>query len=714
MSVTRRKRVSQALAGLAAVLFLGAVVFNYAERALFDTDQFANRAVSVLDEEAVQRQIGESIADAVVAEQPDAIAFRPVIAGLSADIVDSAALQSLLFEAFRDLHRTVVLGESDTVTVTLSDVGILVRQALAPSAPAVAEEIDRDLEVDLSAKAGSNRQEQAIEDLIVDLAQLAEGFRVAIVVLLLAALIVALISARLAATRITGIRRLGRALVLAVIVALVAWSVGRALLTGGVDDGTSEVIGAVYDALFGDLQSWFYVLGGLGLVVSAATSGTGQLVDGGEIVARVWAALTREPDRAWVAVARSAVLVLLGVLALVNPAVLLNSIAVALAGFAIYVGAADLMGRAAGLVRAEQESGEADEETGGATGLARAVAIGLLVFLGVVAVTVVRDEPERPPLEVSTCNGSEELCSRSLDEVVFAGTHNSMSAASYRDWLFAQHTAGITEQLEAGFRALLIDTHYGSPTELGVATDLDRDRGSREKIEQGLGPDATEAALRLRTQIGFTGQSNSEVYLCHGFCEIGAVKAEEGLGEIRDFLLANPGEVVILSIEDATTAADTVAEIEAAGLDEFAYKGPNGPPWPTLGQLTASGQRLIIMAERDGGDPIWYRDQEEIVKETPFSFDRPGELKEAAACAPNRGNEEASLFLLNHWVDTSPAPRATNAGIVNQADLLSARIERCERIRGMRPNIIAVDFFDQGDTAEVVDRLNAGQASEKK
>jgi hypothetical protein len=122
--------------------------------------------------------------------------------------------------------------------------------------------------------------------------------------------------------------------------------------------------------------------------------------------------------------------------------------------------------------------------------------------------------------------------------------------------------------------------------------------------------------------------------------------------------------------------------------------------------MYAGGQRLIVMAERDGGDPAWYRQQEKITKETPFSFDRLRALREPASCAPNRGNEEASLFLLNHWVDTSPAPRPSNASIVNQAALLAARIRRCARTRGMQPNIIAVDFFDQGDVVAVVDRLN--------
>ena len=32
---------------------------------------------------------------------------------------------------------------------------------------------------------------------------------------------------------------------------------------------------------------------------------------------------------------------------------------------------------------------------------------------------------------------------------------------------------------------------------------------------------------------------------------------------------------------------------------------------------------------------------------------------------PNRGEESNSIFLINHWVDTSPAPKPSNARLRN-------------------------------------------------
>jgi hypothetical protein len=43
---------------------------------------------------------------------------------------------------------------------------------------------------------------------------------------------------------------------------------------------------------------------------------------------------------------------------------------------------------------------------------------------------------------------------------------------------------------------------------------------------------------------------------------------------------------------------------------------------------------------------------------------------------------------------------------VNAYDFLLERARRCERIRGLMPNLVAVDFYDRGDLVAVVDELN--------
>ena len=57
------------------------------------------------------------------------------------------------------------------------------------------------------------------------------------------------------------------------------------------------------------------------------------------------------------------------------------------------------------------------------------------------------------------CNGYAELCDRKANEIAYATSHNSMSIAEY-GWIWPMHDGTITDQLNSGVRALLIDTHY--------------------------------------------------------------------------------------------------------------------------------------------------------------------------------------------------------------------------------------------------------------
>jgi hypothetical protein len=189
------------------------------------------------------------------------------------------------------------------------------------------------------------------------------------------------------------------------------------------------------------------------------------------------------------------------------------------------------------------------------------------------------------------------------------------------------------------------------------------------------------------------------------------VSLDSALADIRAFLVANPGAVVtIINQDEGVTPDDIERAFDRAGLLDLVYRGPLGP-FPTLGQMIDSGQRLVVMAENDAGDVPWYHlAYDHGLQETPFRFRTAAALTQksqlAASCRSNRGPASAPLFLLNHWVDTTPAPRASLAEIVNARDVLLGRARQCERIRHRLPNLVAVDFFRRGDLLAVVDELN--------
>jgi hypothetical protein len=268
--------------------------------------------------------------------------------------------------------------------------------------------------------------------------------------------------------------------------------------------------------------------------------------------------------------------------------------------------------------------------------------------------------------------------------------------------MFPHHERAILQQLRDGVRALLIDVHYGFPGASRIKTDLSGSRPSEEALLHALGREGLEAAMRLRERLVRSDQARRGVYVCHGFCEIGAYELTPTLRDVRSFLLQNPGEVVILVVEDYVSPEDLARAFAESGLEGFVYRGPSGPPWPRLRELVLSGQNVLVFLESGRPGVPWLRPAFESIQETPYTF----RTLEEFSCRENRGGRAGSLFQINHWVETPPAPRPSNAQIVNAYDFLLARARGCQRERGRLPNLLAVDFYRTGDLFDVVAELN--------
>jgi hypothetical protein len=172
---------------------------------------------------------------------------------------------------------------------------------------------------------------------------------------------------------------------------------------------------------------------------------------------------------------------------------------------------------------------------------------------------------------------------------------------------------------------------------------------------------------------------------------------------MREFLVANPGEVVILVIQDeGVTPADVAACFEESGLLDLVYAGPVVKPWPTLGEMVINDERVVVFAENQWEGVPWYHGAFETFQETPYQFKTPEEFSNQAG----RGGKNGSLLLMNHWIETTPTPLPSNAEIVNAYDFLLKRALACKKERRMMPNLVAVDFYRTGDLMQVVDALN--------
>jgi hypothetical protein len=208
--------------------------------------------------------------------------------------------------------------------------------------------------------------------------------------------------------------------------------------------------------------------------------------------------------------------------------------------------------------------------------------------------------------------------------------------------------------------------------------------------------------MRIRDRLTGPPTGPRAPYLCHGFCELGAVPLATMLAGVREFLVQNPGEVLLFVIEDYVAPQDVEAAFREAGLLRLLYRGPVRRPFPTLREMIDSDQRLVVFAEKDAHGVPWYRPAFETIQETPYTFHRPEDF----SCRPNRGLADAPLFQVNHWIETTPTPKPSHAAIVNAHDVLLARARQCQQERGMLPNILAVDFALTGDVVGVAAVLN--------
>ena len=124
--------------------------------------------------------------------------------------------------------------------------------------------------------------------------------------------------------------------------------------------------------------------------------------------------------------------------------------------------------------------------------------------------------------------------------------------------------------------------------------------------------------------------------------------------------------------------------------------------------IDSGGRVLLVVEHRTDGAPRWYRPAyRNVFQETPFEFKAPEQM----SCARGRGSASNSLFLINHWIDTDPTPRPSNAAKANAYDFLLDRARRCERRRGLFPNVLNVDFYGEGEPPRVIGTLNSGDGS---
>jgi hypothetical protein len=708
MGPDARRSLATALVVLTAVLLTAATVAGYARRAFFDSDQFADRAAATLSDPSVRTLVGERVTDDVVlSHQEDLLAARPIIASTISSVVGGGAFRSLFRRAALDAHRAVFDHDQDTVVLTVADVGTVAAAALRTLDPRIARQVSERGRVEVVDRDLGSASGKAV--------RIAHDVRVLAYVL--AALTLAAAAAALVVSpdRRHTASRLGVAVAVVGVAVVVLYTVARAIVLDRFDDPDDRAAAsAVWGAFLGDLRTFGWVLVGSGALVAAAAASLVRPIAIEGTLLRWWRIVTTEPAATWLRVARAVALVAVGALVIAAPLTALQVAATLVGIYVAYKGVEAILR----LIYRPPDAAEEAARKRRAAGLRRRVrrlavpAIAAVLIVGGLAAFLGSGGASAPAAPIASCEGHAELCDRPLDEIVLPATHNSMSAP-LKGWFSAEQDRSIGGQLEHGIRGLLFDTHYADRLESGRVRTFFESRKDLDLIkdQDGVSDADFDAALRIRERVGFSGKGKRGIYLCHTLCELGATPLSTGLGDIHDFLVTHPSEVVVVVNQDYVTPADFVKAVGDAGLARYAFTPPADGDWPTLREMIEADQRLVLLAENHAGAAPWYQPAyKRLTEETPYGFPRPSLLTAAshlaASCKPNRGPKVAPLFLINHWVSTDPTPKPSDAEKVNAYAPLLARARECENIRDHLPNLLAVNFYRRGDLFGVVDTLN--------
>ncbi|KAI9247030.1 PLC-like phosphodiesterase [Sporodiniella umbellata] len=278
------------------------------------------------------------------------------------------------------------------------------------------------------------------------------------------------------------------------------------------------------------------------------------------------------------------------------------------------------------------------------------------------------------------CNGYAEYCNKPYNTISQLVTHNSYGYVSNPA---ANQLCPITTQLEDGVRGI--------------------------KLSAIKAPNATAETMG----------SVDSIYLCHTSCIIlNAGPAVETLRSIKEWVVNHPNEVVTIMWSNVDQfEGDAFAAIyQASGILDYSYQQPmKNLTWPTLGEIIASGKRIITFADTYVQDKYpWLLTEFNYMFETSYeNFN-----ESSFSCTMDRPQEpdypNSVMYVMNHFLYGSlqlgslpiQIPQKGRASVTNGNDSLLKQARHCTATFGRQPNFLEVDFYNLGNALQITAELN--------
>lgn len=336
----------------------------------------------------------------------------------------------------------------------------------------------------------------------------------------------------------------------------------------------------------------------------------------------------------------------------------------------------------------------------------------------------------------------EQLLNKRFNEVSFAATHNGQSHA---DSAVQNQSLTLTQQFEQGIRATKIHVWYDKDEKgncvpfvcHGVTKDMLNGSYLEKIVEkvprmfQGWARDALRELEPINELVrdackaayGDSDGSKGVIQFRHCILDPSRRPLSTLLGEVKQFLVKHPQEILTIILEDHTNNPDQIAaDFKAHGLDSLVHTQNLTKEWPTLREMVQSGKRLVVLFH--GKDdtmhekhpwlhPIWL-----YCWDTAWEFQEPGHLNDPSKdIMPKRGQKAYNdrhkgvrnkLFIVHHFVTPMTGGCKKDAKKVNKKAFLQSRLDRLAKSAGQKPNIVQIDFFEQSqsDVLDLIHEIN--------
>lgn len=281
------------------------------------------------------------------------------------------------------------------------------------------------------------------------------------------------------------------------------------------------------------------------------------------------------------------------------------------------------------------------------------------------------------------CNGLESNCDMRIHDILYAGIHNANADAQSGYRIAPNHLYHLESSLDYGYRAISMDI----------------------------------------------GKCDGALKLVHGFCKLGTRDPYEVFTNINTWLDNNPTEILLIVLEVNDKAGDEKVYLSdindmfssVSGFSEKLWsKAATAKNWPTLQELIDVNERVLFFTyngehcyEPNVICPTGFMDWFRYATETPYTFINADEVRNITnSCNATRGRPTASLYALNVFVTLPSLDVASET--LNTKEFLQQHISDCTTYNNDSiPNVVWVDFWDEGDLPEVVQIHNDNLSLQK-